>query len=504
MKKTLATLLAILLCLSIAACGNDSKQDEETAPTETTPHTHSYGDWTEDQAPTCTQPGIAIRRCTQCDQQEQKELPASGHQSGEWVSEADGEYLYCQICHQQLDYTAPVERLQDLYRADSAGYYDGRYRSSEGSFYAIFDTTGRVAYRFPSDEELHVYANGHFISQVGDIMYLKKADGTTVFSTEELGATGFGMTYGYTHDIEFLTDGYVFVYQAEEAYDGVSYQIGIIGVDGQWIVPLSDANPILTSGMRLDKEVFIEKMSYAGDGCLILPINTREHQYFHCIYHIGSNDVLYFESGEKDTNMDYMISIAEFRDGVSYGTYQRSVYELHTDGSYAIYDIGGKGITVFEKYGTYVTEDGTVITMISDGWNMVLVNNKAKVIRDFGDDNIDIIAATAVGNGTWLVYIENSEGTLYYSLIDTQGQFLFEPVKTTADAILMSNGTCLDPENGTFKAQGSDLIVLDLDGTLLYEAQNDSVELTINNGVVNEAGVYDDTIDLYTKVIELP
>ena len=77
------------------------------------PHTHSFGEWMVTTNPTCTEAGIKTRECD-CGVTERAEVPAAGHNwdSGtitrEPTSEADGEKTYtCLVCKATM--TEPVK-----------------------------------------------------------------------------------------------------------------------------------------------------------------------------------------------------------------------------------------------------------------------------------------------------------------------------------------------------------------------------------------------------------
>ena len=51
----------------------------ETAPIERLPHVHTYGDWTTENAPTCTEKGTEVCRCCACGDKKSRTIPAKGH-----------------------------------------------------------------------------------------------------------------------------------------------------------------------------------------------------------------------------------------------------------------------------------------------------------------------------------------------------------------------------------------------------------------------------------------
>ena len=77
------------------------------------PHTHSFGEWMLTTEPTCTEAGIKTRECD-CGVTERAEVPAAGHNwdagriTREPTSEADGEKTYsCLVC--KATKTEPVK-----------------------------------------------------------------------------------------------------------------------------------------------------------------------------------------------------------------------------------------------------------------------------------------------------------------------------------------------------------------------------------------------------------
>lgn len=68
MKRTISLILALVLCLSLCACG----------------HTHAFGEWTTVSEATCTAEGSRERVC-ECGEKETEAVAAAGHSYGEAV-----------------------------------------------------------------------------------------------------------------------------------------------------------------------------------------------------------------------------------------------------------------------------------------------------------------------------------------------------------------------------------------------------------------------------------
>lgn len=82
---------AITLTIGEGNCINAEAEDVSYAVISgfitVTASEHSFSDLVEIVAPTCTEAGTGVRRCSHCDLEVQKEIPALGHDFGEWILE---------------------------------------------------------------------------------------------------------------------------------------------------------------------------------------------------------------------------------------------------------------------------------------------------------------------------------------------------------------------------------------------------------------------------------
>ena len=92
MKKTCMLILAMVLCVLLAACdlsallhgGESEPTDSIKEPTNpTVPHVHEFGEWELVKKPTCTETGEEVSRCA-CGETKSKELFTVAHTFGEW------------------------------------------------------------------------------------------------------------------------------------------------------------------------------------------------------------------------------------------------------------------------------------------------------------------------------------------------------------------------------------------------------------------------------------
>ena len=146
---------------------------------------------------------------------------------------------------------------------------------------------------------------------------------------------------------------YVFVYNLTESFDGVKYQVGILSVNGNWIVPMTATNPILTSGADCSAKVFQEKILYAGDGCILVPIDKDNYSFDYFIYNIKENKIAFFDMDNPLWYMDYLVSIINFNsNGRFYTKYNDYMHEFHTDGSIKQYSYLPEGQNSTNSYGS--------------------------------------------------------------------------------------------------------------------------------------------------------
>ncbi|MGM9637918.1 MAG: hypothetical protein ACI3YK_08065 [Eubacteriales bacterium] len=490
---------------ALTACGgsDDVPSDEDSGSTKTSKttvsesnpesdpdpdHTHLWSEWEVTKEATCAEEGILSRSC-ECGETETQPIAKLEHTAGDWQTvtpatpEAPGkEVLLCSVCGAEMDSREILMDLEGFYHADSAGYYRGFVSIGMKTDYVIFNTNKEVVYTFATDENPEVYGGGYFLSKQGDTEYLKKADGTVICSTESLGISGFGLNGNYTANVSFLTDGYVLAYKVNETYAGVTYEIGILGVDGKWIVPLSADHPILSSGMNCSASAFQEKLRYMGEGILLVPVQINGYSYDYVLYSIGDNEVCRFTVDSYARNLDYIMTVTTFEDGVIYRTYGSTMYEIHKDGKVKLTDLFPDGTYNFGIFGYHVDKDGSYIVLSGNGWNMELRRN-GTLIKSFED--VNITNAVYVGD-VWLIYIVNSEGTRYYTYLKPDGEFLFEPIKTEASYICTEEGIGISYDDDKVGQADGMKIVIDREGKVLYQSEQLTTDLSIKNGIICE------------------
>ncbi|MCQ2797139.1 MAG: hypothetical protein MJ241_01600 [Bacilli bacterium] len=82
MKKSTLIVVSAAAMLFLAACSGNKPGAESSEPATSqkeSAHKHSYGEWTETKAPTCTEKGEKERTCTGCGEKQTQAVSAAGH-----------------------------------------------------------------------------------------------------------------------------------------------------------------------------------------------------------------------------------------------------------------------------------------------------------------------------------------------------------------------------------------------------------------------------------------
>lgn len=501
-NKQLSLLLTgLLLSGVLTACGGapatstqktDGSGDTDPSPTTAATtvmessgdpdHDHVWGNWETATEPTCSEEGTSIRSCS-CGATVSQAIAKIDHTEGEWVvvskpteTVAGKKALLCSVCGEQLDTETFTQSAEWTYLTDALGYCSG-YASVGGNYRdVILDTYGEVFYATADGEEIEVYGNGYFISTMDDVQYLKKVDGTVVCSTQSLGITGFGLTANYDEYTQFLRDGYIFAYNIIETFADSTFQIGILDTDGDWIVPLSEDHPILTSGAQYSEAIFNKhSYEYAGEGILFVNANISGYSYDYLLYDIETDEIHRLTPNTSSANIDYMATIAAFEDGVFYGTYGKKMFKFSSDGSVTVTDAFPSN-TSKSGFGILVDDDGNYYTINDEG---IYRNGVLHKSLDF------TVTGAASVDDVWLIFIKNPTGSYYYTYLTTDGEFYFDPVATTATYICDVSGVGVSYSTSYVQDDGVKLII-DTDGTVHYTSTQSKAYIYINKGVVCE------------------
>ena len=274
-------------------------------------------------------------------------------------------------------------------------------------------------------------------------------------------------------------DGYTVVVQMEEAFDGVTYKLGVLGSDGEWIVPLDMNNPVVkTLGKQASLDKFTE-MYYMGEGVLHFAVDNT--YYF---YNIEKNTVTKVESELSDYDTKSVLKCAdEFQDGITTDKYGwgGGFCKISSDGKITIIPVEFHE-DLHENIGSYYYDriNNRVIQMgdtyHQDGFS--IFDSNGNVIKKL--ENVNILKSYGFSQAGYArLILENTEGTQYYTVMDTDGNFLFDPIKTEGLSVVdAKTGNVLDPDLNDKR-----YILVDRNGEILYKRDTHG-GFGYNNGVV--------------------
>lgn len=467
MKRLIALLLLIVMLL--CACGNEGDSKNERAEAEASVSTTEK----MTQAPTAQLEEIAPT--TEATDDTQITEPSETESTPE-ISEEDilvGEFM-----------------------ADESGFWAGYRFVGNKSSEVIFDNKKQVCYTNADAEDRLIYGNGMFISTENDVQYLKDAYGTVICSTESLDITGFGMTRNTQKNVNFLSDGYVLAYKITESLSTVTFEIGFLDCDGNWLVELSDQNPLVDCGFHCDADSLKEDLVYVGEGCLMVPVSEKDYDPAYRLYNLNTQEIYDIVRNGSGSNLDYMCSKAKLVNGVCYDNYNANMYEIHADGTVNCYRFVPEEFNSDDIYG-YIVKDGGIYSLVHDDDITSIVTAEGIIASVSGFDLIDCVPM----DDYFMISAENENDTVYFAAIDLEGNFLFEPVQTDAATILLTNGTELSTNDDVGQPTGTK-IVIDENGQIVYESQNQSTEIAVQNGIVREANDLDrmENEDIYTRL----
>lgn len=352
---------------------------------------------------------------------------------------------------------------------------------------SIFEEGGKQYQCWPVTKVSHdcvmLYGNGN------QYILANIQTGETVFTVNNLEITGIAGMHNLSPVVHMgdmaprlLETGRLLVYTIVETYSSVSYQFGIVDLNGNWIAELSADHPILAP--TKNSEYFLtETFTYLGEGKYLVVYTDRWGEFLsYGIYDLYSNtmsDKLFEVESNGCFAMAHELQSVTMRDG--------QITFLFGD---HLFSVSEKGEVVKKKankrydYLFAINEDFFV-----DGDN--LYSRDGKKIRYVGGWIIH-----AWVNGIALIEIPDASGSpfgSYVALMDKTGAFLFEPFKVGQNASI----SCLDYDGEYLIVceYGNPAEIYDINGVLLAQIEGHYI---LENGIA-----YQYETELYIPVEEL-
>jgi len=459
--RALSLATAVIMLFSMTSCSDDRSQKDDDI-VETKPILEYVPDDEIDEA---------TKNDTIADSIEETEEPVE--EKERFVSELEARYSAHEKNGYSLWYT-------------TYGRDDGR---------KCVDSQGYITFNYgDANDVTNVYNNAfiasEFISE-GNTRY-------TVYkmwqaSTGKLLYTASNKDNQYIIELDYsfmnlFEDGYTIVVNSTESYNGVTYEMGILGCDGEWVVPLSKDHPILKQmGDNASVEAF-EKMRYLGEDILHFSVDIHDH-YF---YNIKTNTAVKVVSELTESQTDSVLQCAgPFVNGICVDVYGfgGGFCKISSAGKISIMNVNfSEKLHENIRDFYYDAKNDRVIRMgytyHEDGFSVF--DSKGAIIKKHSDVTIaDTNGFTAEGFAQ--IVMENKEGTKYYTIMNTSGEFLFDPIK-------LETGKVIDAESGYMVENGetrpSDTYtVVDKEGNILFKTES-SGEFGYKNGIVCYNEVY--------------
>lgn len=388
------------------------------------------------------------------------------------------------------------ETLEGIYKGDQLGFYTGWYKDINNVTRDVLfdqkslnrDEQGKIQPHFSCEEgeDILLYSNGFmFIKGTDGSVRLCNTEGEVIFSDASLGVTGFAMLDDHSQNRSFLADGYIAAYRMTQGLMGTGYELGILNTQGEWVVPLSAQHPLLTCGADVSSRLF-EKMYYMKEG--VIGIQDYDAEFRVQLYSIQANAMLTLSltNSEKDVLQALKRSTIEtlyydeFENGEIYIRTGLLHFTIHNTGEIT-------WCRWYEKDWFKKTPDPFVTIRHTENCFATLIYCDKQVQIVHSDGTIIPVGPFRVEEctpiaGGWMLTAYNAEKTYYYLALDTAGNFLFEPVQTDAEVIILPDGRELECEGDKHGNKS----IINWDGSVVYHVSNPKAELTLKNGVANE------------------
>lgn len=478
-RKGLAFLLAIILLMSITACGDsDEGKDEAKDNTKIT----GEGRPVTTRLPQGNQPTVPN--------------PSSSNNSTSNNSSVE-------LPQEKINEAMFIAGTPDGYAV--VGYNpndDGPMVGYDDTYYCV-NGRGEIQGQIDIDSSyVRPYAKpsptGYVLVDTDDGLAVVDRTGKLMFSEASLGVTGFTKpkkesTLWYEYVVPSMQDDYLMAYKVEETYDSVTYSVGVVNMQGEWVVPLSADHPIVKETDCWNEGGLEQLVYYAGSG--VFTYCTRAG--YLSIYNVKTNKSTQIEMKTAEIFLTDEYKQFRFVDGrmVWRDVYMQATYyrSIDADGNYVQFlTADGSGSTV-QHSKTYMINE-SYFWIGEELWDRSTLTKVAK--KDY-----NLYYETEYVGGYKPVLIENQAGSIYFGLENADG-YKFEPVKvdhSNYNVTLYEDGTyvlCVEWKNGNHNVG----YLYDYNGNRLNVAQGDLYAgMQMRNGIIRTK---DDNDMVYHKATD--
>lgn len=471
MKKIIVSLLALALVISMAACGTVAENSDAEKTTGTVPETS--GD-------------AATENVEGTGNAEQPETETAAPETETTVPETEAT--------EPAEPTEPAPYMDELearYWADSPnGSHIREIRNESGEKAVVcINGQGYITVTLDAGETaLSGVYEGAFVTSTDSTVRIRSAKDGAILFEETIDENMLAVPA----DAPFPDGVALYIVRKNESYKGVTYEIGFVDVKGHWVMEMTDDCAMfdyIAEGGSLDYfgASGISNIRYCGENTVLFYCSD----YVCRLYNIKNDQVYDLSAAEAyyvDTDDSMLYSGFSFENGRSDPILSWDHYVvIYPDGTVQAFPSQAAGIAISGDEPYYDEAGGALYFLREEGYGyeeavLMVTDNTGRIIKKHQGVN----AKTAIGfleNKTAPVIIENQEGSLYYTLVGLDGEFLFEPVKTPYKYVV-------DAQTGAISDSWEYglgwFVVIDGEGNQLLAVEECPVlgEVSVRNGIL--------------------
>ena len=302
MKKLHRIFLALTIILSLsliaAGCG----------------HEHDFDDWEIEKEPSCTEDGLQVRVCLDCDYEKTKKIPATGHQEGEWITDREATCTVDGSKHQVCSLCSETIKTETLPAVGSHDY------SEKITAEASCISDGTITFTCSRCNDSYIEPFPAQIYTATELYELYKNSVGEIITYDKSGSElALGTGFVYTDDGRIITNYHVieYAYSAAITINGTRYQIQQV--------------------LAYDKDIDLAVLKVSAQNLSPVKLCDLSHSVGEVVYALGSS------KGLTATFSDGIITYADrYLDGVRYTQHDAPISS------------GNSGGPLINKYGEVI------------------------------------------------------------------------------------------------------------------------------------------------------
>jgi len=267
--------------------------------------------------------------------------------------------------------------------------------------------------------------HGFFLAYTPQGTSLVNIKGDTILSL-----TSWNEDFFHWDENNPLADGLILAIRVTESYSGVTYEFGTLNTAGEWIEPISTRHPMLECGLEFDLQTPVEEqIAYAGEGIFLFKLGHKAYNETELLY--GMYDAYSNKAYPCQSNMISLTMGLQFKNDRAILFYNPSSFaprlEVLTRNGFMDTPVElPREMADFKIDSRTAINEDYFFTLTYNDYTCTLWNRDGKMIKNF--EGLSIWPYDTFVDGLTPAIIRNDLGTLYFTLLRTDGSFLFEPV----------------------------------------------------------------------------